>query len=335
MNKVLDRKNTDAATFQDTTTLREIRHELRDFLGDEVFRSVHVQRPWLDVLMVGLTLVAYVGNYFLFALFDLNIFLTIVMILFQGWLITIMGLLSHDVIVHRNKWRGRVENIVGALLFMPATVPCTKYRLGHLRHHSHIGTEEDSEVYKQDIKTRWQRILFTTVLGFKMATSGKWSKESRHSYGGMIGANEVELERTKIESLSILIMVSAVFLLSAVYSWKIFVFGWLMPLMVVAPALNTLRIIIEHAHVDPSNKYWLATPYRTGFFAKFFFLADSGDCHILHHIFPRVPWYGMPKLVRSAEPFFEAKGVVYKGSFVMLLKGWFVDNYPHRSKWLV
>jgi fatty acid desaturase len=335
MNNVLDSKRTDPTIFQDTTTLREIRHELRDFLGDQVFRQVHVQRPWLDNLLVFSTISAYIGNFLLVAAFDINLYSTLVIVVFQGWLITIMGLISHDVIVHRNKWRGRMENIVGAILFMPATVPYTKYRLGHLRHHSYIGTQEDSEIYKQDIKTRWQRLLFSTVIGFKMATSGKWSNDSRHSYGGMIGASELELKCAKIESLSILINVLFIFVISFLYGWKIFFLAWFIPLILVAPAFNTFRIVIEHAHVDPGNKYWLATPYRTGFFGKFFFLADSGDCHILHHIFPRVPWYGMPQLVRASEPFFEAKGVVYKGGFLTLLKGWFIDNFPHRSKWSI
>ncbi len=335
MTNIPDNKTPESIKFQDSIALQEVRQELRDFLGDHLLKKVHSQRPWLDSLVIAITISAYISNYLLFAFFNLNIALSILVIIFQGWLITIMGLLSHDVIVHRNKWRGSFENFIGSLLFIPATVPYTKYRLGHLRHHAYIGTTEDSEIYKQDIKTRWQRILFSTIIGFKMATTGKWSAESRHSYGGMIGASDVELKRTKLESISILAMIAVIIILSFIFSWKIFVFGWLIPVTVVTPALNTFRIIIEHAHVDPTNNYWLATPYRTGFFGKFLFLADSGDCHILHHIFPRVPWYGMPQLVRASESFFEAKGVVYKGSYITLLKGWFINNYPHRSKWSV
>jgi fatty acid desaturase len=323
------------AAFQDIASLREIRGELRDFLGDECVRRVHVQRPWLDLAIVFATLGTFALNLVVLGFFQLNALLTLALVLVQGWLITLMGLICHDVFVHRMMFRGKLGHLLASLLFIPATVPFTKYRIGHLRHHAHIGTEADTERYKQDLNTGWRRILFTTVFGFKAATSGRWSSQTEHGYQGLIGADTGEARSAKLEMLGVLAMVIAVLAISVFYSWKIFVFGWLLPVLLVAPLLNTARIIIEHAHVDPENKYWLATPYKTGVFSKVIFLADSGDCHILHHIFPRVPWYGMAELVRASAPFFRERGVVYEGGYLRLLKGWFIDVYPHRSKWVL
>jgi hypothetical protein len=96
------------AAFQDIASLREIRGELRDFLGDECVRRVHVQRPWLDLAIVFATLGTFAFNLGALGFFQLNAALTLSVVLVQGWLITLMGLICHDVFVHRMMFRGKL-----------------------------------------------------------------------------------------------------------------------------------------------------------------------------------------------------------------------------------
>ena len=91
--------------------------------------------------------------------------------------------------------------------------------------------------------------------------------------------------------------------------------------------------VLEHADADPDNPFNWSTWYRTGPVTRLLFFWDSGDCHVIHHIYPRLPFYNMSRAVRLMEPVMTAAGVVQRHSFLQMLKGWFIDNHPHRSQW--
>jgi fatty acid desaturase len=319
--------------FEDIKVLKEIRQDLRGQLGDEVINGVHKPIPWLDTAAILLTITTYGAVMTIFGVTSLDWFSTAGLVLFQAWLVSTMSLLGHDIAVHRRNWNRPIDRMIGALLFIPSTIQFSQYRVGHFRHHAFLGTANDPEVYKQDLRTRSRKLLFATAIGFKFASSGKWASEQREGYSNMVGAEANERRAAKVEFFMLLIFLSLITLLSHIVSWKIGIFGFIIPTLVLAPMMNSFRIILEHANVDPSNNYWLATPYKTGWFTQLLFVADSGDCHLLHHVFPRVPWYRMPALARAAKPYFEAKGVKYSTSYSELIYGWFVANFAHRTRW--
>ena len=76
-------------------------------------------------------------------------------------------------------------------------------------------------------------------------------------------------------------------------------FGYILPLFVVLPVANALRTILEHAETNPQNLFHCATFYRTGLLTRFLFFWDAGDCHLVHHIFPNIPFYRMGKAVED------------------------------------
>lgn len=182
------------------------------------------------------------------------------------------------------------------------------------------------------MNTRWRRVLFCTIVGFKRATDGVWTTPRRPPYLAVRSTNPQLHRRVAVENrLKTLIMLLA---LVGVWWWpRAVFFGYLVPSFVMIPALNTIRILIEHADLNPDNPYHIATFYRTSWLTRFIYLWDSGDCHLVHHIYPTVPYYRIGKALKLMRPFLLERGVVERRAYGALIWGWFVKNYPHRSLW--
>jgi fatty acid desaturase len=312
--------------------LSEIQREIRDFLGPARLDALHRQNGALDLLAVVAPVAAFVAILTHVSDPRLGAAPRAALVLAQGWLITILGLVGHDLLVHRRRYGGRFGWLLSALLFGVLSQRATAYGIVHLRHHGKVGTPEDPEVYKQDINSLSRRWLFATLLGFKIATSGRWSGGARGGYFAVDPPSAPLRSRLRAE-VAVVGAIVAAFAGYAYVDPKGVLLGYLVPLLFVAPALNSMRIIIEHADVDPENPYAIATNYRTGPLSKALFLADSGDCHLVHHVFPRIPFYRMSAAIQALAPFFEAKGVPPRVSYLRLLRGWFMKNYAHRTLW--
>jgi len=312
--------------------LSEIQREMRSFLGEATYRELHRENLLLDVLAVALPLSSFFAIIAVIGRPGVSGPWKVGLVLLQGWLMTIMGLVNHDVFVHRRRWGGLMGWFLSALLFGVLTIRTTAYGVVHLRHHGKVGTDDDPEVYKQDVDTVAKRWLFATILGFKLGTSGKWSKSGAAYMRFRPPSREIRW-RLKAEVVLVLVMLALFAAYAYFVSWQAVVLGYLAPMFLVVPLLNSIRIIIEHADIEPENPYSLATNYRTGWFTQALFLADSGDCHLVHHLYPRVPYYRVRAALRAMQPFFKQKKLAQRTSYPKLLGGWFVKGYAHRTAW--
>lgn len=101
----------------------------------------------------------------------------------------------------------------------------------------------------------------------------------------------------------------------------------------MTPVVSGLRTILEHSECDPKNVFHCATFYRTGYITGPLFFWDAGDCHIVHHIFPAIPFYRMPAAVKAIAPILKAHGARERRSLLDLLEGWFWRKEEHRTIW--
>lgn len=309
-----------------------IQGELRALVGSDRIRQLHAESLPLDLLVSLLPLAALAASFWAVGLADLPWIARLTLSLVIAWLLTLNGLVAHDLCVHRLRWGRNISWLQRALAFGLLTTSGTSYLRTHIQHHAHIGTPRDTEAYKQDLTTSWRRFAFCTVVGIKLVRSGRWSNPRRKGYYDTGAPSPVDARHIRQEKLLAVGMVIAMVVYAALDPLRVLM-GYALPIVIFAPILNTLRIIIEHGEADSVNPYALGTNYRTGFFSKLFFLADSGDCHLVHHVFPRMPCYRVPAAVREFAPFFAGKGVVERHSYLGLLKGWFVHSHPHRSSW--
>lgn len=308
-----------------------VRRTLRDAVGAETFRRLHRESRPLDALTVigalGLFVtVALLLGHLPFGAAWLALFIL------QGFVLQWFALVSHDLFVHR-RVGGEFWSWIGSIVFtVPRYSLPTGYEQAHLSHHRNIGTVLDTEAYKQDLDTRGKRLLFSTVLGIKLAQASKLGAQARQHYHEVSAANPKLVRRVRIERIVMRSWLASMIPLGILFP-KVVLLGYLLPTLVVLPVANTLRIIIEHADMNPDNPFHQSTYYRTGLVSRIVFLWDSGDCHLIHHVFPHMPWYRVGEATDLMRPALLAQGVIERTSFWSLVKGWYVDNYPHRSLW--
>lgn len=191
--------------------LSSIRSDLRLYLGPEFIAAVHKPIPFLDYGGVLVLIVLLTSNFFVVQLvldsqLQAKFLLCIGLTLVQGWLITICGLLAHDLFVHR---RGKLSGLdygFAVLLFLPLLTSISQYRVGHLRHHHSIGTELDTELYKTTLNTRFRRVIFLTAIGFRLAVFGKFSNGTMKGYGDLVNVSDHELRRIKAEKVLVFLL---------------------------------------------------------------------------------------------------------------------------------
>ena len=211
--------------------------------------------------------------------------------------------------------------------------PPSQYGHTHLDHHTFTGTDED-EAYKQDLDTRTRRLLFLTPIGYFAAI---W-RFLRRNFPPKWPAPDSAFGRHPNKALLIreyvYIAIGYALIFWAWRTWKApMQYGFLLPAFFALPIANTLRTILEHAETNPENNYHCATYYRTGAITRPLFFWDAGDCHLVHHIFPGIPWYRMGEACDTLRPFLLDHGVRERRSMLELIKGYFVDVRPHRTFW--
>ncbi len=311
--------------------LSAIRKEIRRDLGVEVLRALHESSRGWDIAAVASSWSLLLGV-------SASFFLTppspwwAPLALVQGWTLTWLGLIHHELFVHRRRGGKRLAWLLGAACTLPLPFSSVRYRHAHLLHHRFLQQPQDPESYKQDVNTRWRRLLFMTVPGFSLATAGRWASPRRRHFFDLSGAVPLERTRARWEA-----RIKAGFWLAALSVavwWPLeMALALAVPVLFVVPALNTLRIITEHAELDPENPYELATVYRTGWLTRVVFFFNGGDCHQVHHIFPGIPFHRMPRALRLLWPWFERYGVEARRSYWLLLEGWLVGVHPHGTRW--
>ena len=311
------------------TSLPDRQREVREYLGPDRVRAL--QRP-IRVLDYGMIIalpalsIAVLAACFLVQSPVALVLLTLA----QGAIFQLFGLLNHEFFVHR-KVGGRFGHGLSMLFTAPIQLSATRYAGAHWAHHENVVTPEDSEAYKSDIDTRLKRYLFMTAIGTKWAASGKMGV-GRAPYFALRRPTARAISRARVEAtLSALILVGAV--VAAFFAPKAILFGYLLPLLLVLPALNAIRILIEHAEIQPDNPFSIASRFRCGVFEEILFLFDSGEYHLIHHFLPNVPFYRMRAARAALHDFFDNRDVRRTRGWWRLLRSWYLGNRRHGTWW--
>jgi fatty acid desaturase len=247
----------------------------------------------------------------------------------QGDLILVLAFLNHDVFVHRTLFQPKLRWVVSSVLVWPSQLRPAAYEEKHLLHHRALGTEADSEFYKHSINTRLRRFLYATAaMVFYRAIFLRGQTASLSvARPGMARRNKPRERYERVTWWTIL----AAALLAALVDYRLVLYGYLLPYVVVTPVLNSIRIILEHFDLEPGNPVWNGTFYKTGPLTRPMFLWDAGDCHLVHHFYASIPFYRMGRALRVMRPILISHGVYEHRSLFPLMRQWFADARAHWS----
>jgi fatty acid desaturase len=317
-----------------TLNYRRARGAIQASLGPLAIAEFHRPIPLLDWAVVTALPLIFAAN--ALALATMEGWAWVSVLLLQGFIIQMFGYVVHDLFVHR-RVGGRGGYYLGAVYELPIAVRRTWYAHYHLDHHAAMNADDDPEAYKQDLDTRMKRLMFLTLPGAFMAMARRLKPRNAFSPHVRMAPRRMPDEagvRRRLQFEGVLAGCwIAVIVLASVAWWELAILGYVLPLTLVTPIASSLRTILEHAECDPGNVFHCATFYRTGAITGPLFFWDAGDCHIVHHIYPAIPFYRMPAAVKAIAPVLRAHGAVECHSLLRLLRGWFWRNEAHRTVW--
>jgi fatty acid desaturase len=303
-------------------------------LGVERIVELHRQKPWIDWLTIVLHWALFLGLAWYLAYNKRDSVIWWVAFFLQGFVIMAFGYLMHDLSVHRRFGGKRFSYWLGFVSGALSLFRVTKYAHVHNDHHIYTGTDPD-EAYKQDLDTRWKRFLFATPVGYFLAVfrflNGKNDPEFPAPEAAF-GPTPPKQRRILNRETVLFFLFYAGIAVAAVYFRPVRQ-GYLMPLAFALPVANLLRIVLEHSETNPRNIYHCATYYRTGLLTRPLFFWDAGDCHLVHHLFPTIPFYNMGRACDEMRPILIEQGVRERRWLPGLLWGYLVRNEPHRTLW--
>jgi fatty acid desaturase len=91
--------------------------------------------------------------------------------------------------------------------------------------------------------------------------------------------------------------------------------------------------LLEHGEINPENPIQAATNYQSGVLFKILHIFDGGDCHLVHHIYPHIPFYNISKAIKLFKPQLDQCEVYEHRSLLAILFQVLVANKKIRECW--
>lgn len=298
-------------------------------VGVEQMRKLHYTPVWVDVLIL-------VTAFLLLGLIGLGLALlnfgwyTIPLIILQGTVIVnLCYAIRHDICMHRQLGGARMAYFTGALLSLPMLNTYTHFLL-HADHHLHVGHDLFEE-HIAELDKRWKRWFCLTMPGFIFLFWGKLRSPGEPNPNKNWKRPALFLRAKKIEmSIQRIFIVG---MLIATWFWPYaLIVGYWIPFTIVVPFLAALKNTLQHSETDIQNPFHVALFYKTNWFLRVFYCYSLGDAHLVHHLFPRIPFYKTGKAARLFHTELIRQGVPER-KLGEVLKAYYITGKPYRERW--
>jgi len=241
-----------------------------------------------------------------------------------GWSQYSLGNGMHEA-VHNNLRNKRSDMLASFLTAYPIGLTLD-YRDFHLRHHRHLGTEDDPEfaVYTRfpRTKTAMIRRFIWNLSGIPAAIQFLGQRERATGARGKRDYSEL----LKFALVQLLIAAGFWHAFDSIWSYVVF---WVLPIMTVGKLLSTTRLLCEHGSPD---RDWVVRTIVGRRWQTWLMGAFDFNYHAEHHLFPSIPYAQLQKLHsrnrahaerdQSYRPF-GGRFEIFDGGYLALLAHWF------------
>lgn len=310
--------------------LRGIARAIASEVGQERMRLLHRESRLLDVLtLVGLW--AVVGTlFYLLGTLSFGV-LWLGLFVLQGFMLQCLGFCAHDLFVHRRLGGDRIWRILANVCLLPLVIPATDYAVSHFDHHWYLGTARDGESYKEDFDRRWVKWIYLIGPG-TLAVAYRLFR--RRDAAPLVQPERSDETVAQIRLETRLMLGFMALVAVAMFFWpRMVLAGYVLPAVLALPFASALRVILEHGEMSMENPYHAATCYVAGLLTGPLFLWGIGDAHLIHHLFPNIPYYRVGEARALMLPILLRQGVIRRTSLPWLIGQWFVRNRRHGTVW--
>ena len=221
--------------------------------------------------------------------------------------------------VHKNIWgrqsRGRrFEDIIGMLCSIPLGFSFVSHRASHMKHHAYTNDpDRDPDHFTDGPYSEMPLKWLSTVVIYALLPLIAFVPASRRVVHPRLRRSMAAGgdKRDGLTQLRFWAVTHGVLIIAFVLG-----FGWPALLLWYVPArlqaFWLLTIFAWYPH-HPANKTGRYVDTRVAVFPGSRVIIRGHDHHALHHLFPRVPHYNLPKLWRETASDLVAKGVRVEG----------------------
>lgn len=293
-------------------------------LGNDTIKQLHRCNRRLDAASAMLPILLAILNFHLLAQVSIGI-IWLLLLVVQGWLFATFGLIAHELFTHRKVLGSRLSYLASFVFYFPIGFIPTAYYDVHMRHHRYLNTENDTEMITiENIGdapyTRW---LLFTFIGQLMASS----------YMLQAWNNPKNIQRLLFEYLWYLCFIVLVVVFTIHWPAQM-LSGYLLPLIAISPVFSAIRYVLEHVDYDPEKTMQIATCYQGNALIHGLFFYDSGECHLIHHLYAGIPYYRMLAARRLMRPILIKHGVTVHPSLRKLVYAFLIKHIPVRTPWI-
>jgi fatty acid desaturase len=230
-----------------------------------------------------------------------------------GAMIDSLGILMHEGI-HGNLFRKpRLDRWLAFAFGTPGLISSTAWKVIHRRHHDHTGTERDPEEFSRFTRNpRIQSILFwlVAIAGTPIIVL----------YADRVALREGNPAERRAVVLECTFHTLATATLLVVGAWMGFLSPllhvWVIPL-IFAAAFSNIRGWSEHRLTRGGHPLTQSRTVKSNALVSFFMC--NLNYHLEHHLFPRVPWYHLPRLHALLKEEYDRAGVQIRSSYLRFI----------------
>lgn len=184
----------------------------------------------------------------------------------------------------RSRW---LNDLCGrAFTGLPFGMSLGRYREHHWQHHQYTNTARDPD---------WGRKVEHPAWRFPKAPSRFWRDFLPYLYGfGLVelwfAGRVIGVDRRELPA-ALVFWAACAAALTVTGTWAQFALYWLLPYFLLVPPLMKVRSIVEHLALGNKGELTAARNVVGSPLESFFFGPHSNSLHLIHHLFPQVPWH--------------------------------------------
>lgn len=228
---------------------------------------------------------------------------------------------THKAISGRNPgWRG-VEVVCGHVAGFVLQLDFRGYGANHLRHHANTNTAADPDLLVKgplwQVPLKWAFLMVLVTIG-ALPWGDRLVSRILRSLVPAFAAPTSDRERADRDHLRHFTQFGLVALLATIpfgAFWPAFVL-WYLPSRVGILLLMVLFQWLPHFPFDHTDRFGATRVTR---FPGSTWLLLQQDRHLVHHLYPSIPWYRYRAAYRELRPILEANGAIIEG----------IDTDPH------
>lgn len=203
----------------------------------------------------------------------------------QHALLVLMHEGAHQHLFSSQKWNDHLTNLFTA---WPLGISMERYREHHMRHHQFTNSQMDPDWGRKVAHPHWQ---------FPKTSLKFWRDFLPYAWG--LGLKEMGFAlyalgtRPRNSPEAFLFYATAIMVITYAHGWAPVLCYWAIPYLTILPVLMKVRSIAEHLGLPNQSELSASRNVIGSPIEAFFFGPHQNSLHLIHHLFPQVPWFNL------------------------------------------